>query len=572
MSGRAAKNIKDNRYGSLIADEYMGSSMWLCKCDCGNDRIVRIGDLESGKITNCGRCTDKISAHKDIRDEVFGHLKVLDYVGDSKWLCKCDCNKLTIVRGSDLKSGRTVSCGHISKTGKLVDITGMQFNKWTVLYYAGDRKWWCRCSCGREKEVWAKFLKNGKSKSCGHSIIEERLGDRFGYLRVIGREDSYRWICECECGNITVVNGQNLLSGKTQSCGCKSSGNPKYTKQDIENIIESLKTELNRKPYFFELAERLNVVESAVYNYLNKYKLSNSIGHPEGSKYEAELIRILGEKFNNIITHDRDILQGRELDIYIPEIKIAIEFNGTFWHCNLQKYRNYHQDKTIDCAKKGIRLIHIFEYEWKNPDIKNKLINMLVKDTIKIGARHTYIKEINTSIEKEFLDKYHLSGYASSSVKLGCFKKDTHELLGVMTFGKPRFNSDYEYEIIRLCWRDDVQVIGGLNKLFKYFLNNFNPKSIMTYSDISKFTGNCYSKIGFKTSANSITEPNYKWVSLNSDIVLTRYQTQKQKLVDKGFGNSNQTEDEIMEQLNFVKVYDSGNILLEWYRDDSCNK
>ena len=497
---------------------------------------------------------------------------MLDYVGESKWLCKCDCNKLTIARGSDLKSGKVISCGHVSKTGKLVDITDMQFNKWTVLKYAGNRKWLCRCSCGREKEVWAKFLKNGKSKSCGHSIIDERLGDTFGDLKVIGREDSYRWICECNCGNKVVVGGQNLLSGRTKSCGCKAADVPKYTKQDIVSIIEKIKIELGRKPYFYELVERLEVVESTAYNYLSKYKLSDSIEHPKGSSYEAELIKILSTKFDNIDIHNREILSGRELDIYIPEKKLAIEFNGTFWHCSNQKYKNYHQDKTIDCAKQGIRLIHIFEYEWKDQLTKNKLINMILNDTKKIGARKTYVREIDTNVEKDFLNTYHLSGYALSSIKLGCFNKETQELLGVMTFGSPRFNSKYEYEIIRLCWRYDTQVIGGLNKLFKYFLNKYNPSSIITYSDISKFTGNSYCKIGFKPSENCITEPNYKWVSLNSDIVFTRYQTQKQKLIDRGLGTVNQTEDEIMEQLNFVKVFDSGNILLEWFNSSSCNK
>ena len=562
--GRTAKDIKDNRYGSLIATDYLGSSMWLCKCDCGNDRIVRIGDLESGKVVDCGRCSTTIAAHEDLRERTFVHLTVVDYIGNSKWLCKCDCGNISIVRGSDLKSGRVVSCGHVSKTGKLVDLSGKQFNKWTVLEYAGDRQWLCRCKCGREKKVWAKFLKSGQSKSCGHSIIEERLGDKFGHLRVIGRENLYRWICKCDCGNIVVVSGQNLLSGKTQSCGCKSASNPKYTKHDIESILEILKVELGRNPYFSEFSSRLNVVDSAAYNYLNKYNLKDKIAHSEGSRYEREIVDILSSKFKDVIVHDRDLLHGMELDIYIPEIKTAIEFNGTYWHCTLQKYKNYHQDKTIVCAKQGIRLIHIFEYEWKDIIIKNKLINMLVKDTRNVGARNTYIKEIDVNTEREFLDKYHLSGYTASYIKLGCFDKKTHELLGVMTFGKPRFNNNYEYEIIRLCWKDDICVIGGIEKLFKYFLNNFNPKSILTYSDISKFTGNCYSKIGFRTSADSITEPNYKWVSLDSNTVLTRYQTQKHKLIDKGLGNINQTEDEIMENLNFVKVYDSGNLKLEW--------
>jgi hypothetical protein len=104
--------------------------------------------------------------------------------------------------------------------------------------------------------------------------------------------------------------------------------------------------------------------------------------------------------------------------------------------------------------------------------------------------------------------------------------------------------------------------------MFSYFLKQYNPTSIITYSDISKFTGNCYTKIGFKPiQPNPITEPNYVWVSADKNTVLSRYQTQKQRLIDEGLGTEDQTEDNIMSMLNFLKVYDSGNIRLEWIKE-----
>ena len=86
--------------------------------------------------------------------------------------------------------------------------------------------------------------------------------------------------------------------------------------------------------------------------------------------------------------------------------------------------------------------------------------------------------------------------------------------------------------------------------------------SIITYSDITKFTGNTYPKLGFKVEC--ILDPNYVWVNPNNFEVFTRYQTMKHKLVESGLGDESQTEDSIMEGLGFLKVYDCGNLKLSW--------
>ena len=136
-----------------------------------------------------------------------------------------------------------------------------------------------------------------------------------------------------------------------------------------------------------------------------------------------------------------------------------------------------------------------------------------------------------------------------------------------MTFSTPRFNNNYQYELVRLCWNS--QVVGGTEKLFKYFIENYNPENIITYCDLSKFTGAVYDRIGFTLVKNEeITEPNYVWVHSKKNTKLTRYQTQKHKLVEQGFGTIEQTEDEIMKSLGFLKIYDCGNFKFEWKRGE----
>ena len=105
-------------------------------------------------------------------------------------------------------------------------------------------------------------------------------------------------------------------------------------------------------------------------------------------------------------------------------------------------------------------------------------------------------------------------------------------------------------------------VIGGTAKLFKYFTSKLSPKSIITYCDIGKFSGKTYSNLGFNRV--SITEPNYVWVNPKTNDVLTRYQTMKHKLIEKGIGYINETETEIMERLGYYKIYDCGNMKFTW--------
>lgn len=118
----------------------------------------------------------------------------------------------------------------IDMTGWIMAEHGVPNSKWTVLNYIGDSKWHCRCECGVEKNISSSTLRNGTSKSCGKcrknapNTIDE-TNNRYGRLVVISQDgmskDKHKkWLCKCDCGNIVSVIGKNLRSGKTTSCGC----------------------------------------------------------------------------------------------------------------------------------------------------------------------------------------------------------------------------------------------------------------------------------------------------------------------------------------------------------------
>jgi len=273
------------------------------------------------------------------------------------------------------------------------------------------------------------------------------------------------------------------------------------------------------------------------------------------SNSEKEIVEFIKNNYDGwIIENDRSILGGRELDIVLPDLGLAFEYNGIYWHSEKHVDKQYHADKSNQVNDFEYQLIHIYEDDWLNKKelIQSKILSLLGK-SYKIPARKCLIKEI--SYPKEFLNDNHLQGTGSpTKYNYGLYYNE--ELVAVMTFGKPRFNTQYDFELIRYCSLSGITVVGGASKLLKYFRTN-NSGSIISYSNRSWSNGKLYKILGFKYSHTS--EPNYKYYKkLNS---LTRYECQKHKLKTL-FPNTYKdelTEREIMNLEGYYAVYDSGN-------------
>lgn len=290
---------------------------------------------------------------KDITGQKFGKLTVigLDHIKHGAyWKCKCDCGNETVVNGTRLRRGDIRSCGCLIKETahkRLEDFTGKQFGRLTVLEYDLDKnKWKCRCNCRNQSIVFisASSLKSGRTKSCGclHDEVMHKLnfvditGKQFGNLVV--KEFAYKkngkmyWRCHCNlCGNDDYIIERSKL-GFTKSCGC------------------------------------LDISHS-------------------GSEAENEILGYIYIKFPNIEIqlHNRVVLDGKEIDIYLPKFKLGIEYNGSAFHatkngvfCDKDKY--YHRDKFLLAREKGIHLITIFDidyaqYKWKMLEYINHAIS-----------------------------------------------------------------------------------------------------------------------------------------------------------------------------------------------------
>lgn len=239
---------------------------------------------------------------------------------------------------------------------------------------------------------------------------------------------------------------------------------------------------------------------------------------------------------------------------YTHNITIKAKFNNVEKECIS---KDYHINKTNKANELGFKCIHIFDW-----DDQNKIINMFLPKTI-IYARQCKLKVITLKEANDFLNLYHLqNGLIKQDICLGLFYKDM--LVEVMTFGKPRYNKKYEYELLRLCSHKEYKITGGSEKLFKYFINNYKPKSIISYCDKSKFSGDIYSKLGF--ILKGISKPSRHWYNIKEKKHITD-NLLRQRGFDQLFGTNygkGTSNDELMLEHNFVEVYDCGQSTYIW--------
>ncbi len=308
-------------------------------------------------------------------------------------------------------------------------------------------------------------------------------------------------------------------------------------------ITEAVFSLLNNKTWLIEeyivkerslvdIADELGVYYGTVGEYCRKFnfKIRQRTNY---SREEQRVCEFLDELGISYIRNDWDILGNKELDIYIPKFNLGIEINGLYWHsfnpnCTHTpkiEIRDRHISKTNLANINGVKLIQITDFEINN---KTEIIKSIIRTNLGLSkryyARKTTIAPVTKDVEKKFLIENHLQGYISSEIALGLYIDNS--LLSIMTFGKSRFSKIADTELLRVATKKDCIIVGGFEKLFKYFLVTFSGKSIVSYCDRSKFSGDLYRKIGF-TSESKI-QPGYFWTQGNYPI--SRQRCQKRNL------------------------------------------
>lgn len=244
-------------------------------------------------------------------------------------------------------------------------------------------------------------------------------------------------------------------------------------------------------------------------------------------------------------------------DLHILDTNILIDINPSFTHSTTPGISNfkpkcieYHYNRYKNTLVNGYQLLQVWDWD----DVDKVIQNLLPRK--RLGARKCYILEVSSKVAKDFYDKYHYQNstrYCGKSY--GLFYDDL--LVQVMSFVKPRYNKNYEWELLRLCTLPQYSIIGGASKLLKHFENENKPKSLLSYCDLSKFNGRVYEQLGFEEKSLSISKHWYNTTTKQhfTDNLL-RFQG-ADRLIGTNFGKGTSNED-IMKLYGFIEVYDAG--------------
>ena len=271
---------------------------------------------------------------------------------------------------------------------------------------------------------------------------------------------------------------------------------------------------------------------------LRKYQCSVCSGHFDGTSGEEQEIFDWVKKLSpDAVQSDKTILKdmgkrGYELDIYIPSKKVAIEYNGRYWHSVKQIMRSkkmsyadakrYHYLKSFWCEKAGVRLIHIWDYEWaderKQNVLKNIILGALGMLPERYYARKTTCKHYVQGCERwaelnKFFAENNIQGNRGGS-HVFTLEDSNGRILMAYKFGRPsggKAKKLYEYEMVRGASAPGVQVIGGASKLWKHFVDTLHPNSVVYYIDYNYFDGKSVEKLGGKFVISQPGVKNY-WI------------------------------------------------------------
>lgn len=426
------------------------------------------------------------------------------------------------------KGKRKCGCPECGNGG--YDLVGRHYGHLEVLYKNGHDRfnkvlWRCKCdNCGREVDVTTQGLtESNENRTCGKCKIlhtkehlEELKVNKLTVKKYVGKSN---WECLCECGRKTIKHARDLKSERAVSCS-KCMDDLAHKGSKCENSI---------KDYLLVLCNTSDIVK------------------------------------------DRSILEGQEIDIYLPDYKIGIEYNGSAYHASLNsvyddKPKLYHQQKFLLAKEKGVHLISVFDVDWQNNQEKIKMyLKSLILSQDKLFARKCKLDIVDNDIAVAFVNKYHLQGANKATMKINYGLFINNELMAVMSFGKLRLakRREGEYELHRYCVKDGYTILGGAERLLKAFERDYKPSYIVSYSDNDYFLGGIYERLHFENIGQS--RPRYYWYLNGEELRRERcmlkhlkvtYPEFLQEAIDVKASNK---EDYVMSKLGACKVYRSGN-------------
>lgn len=276
----------------------------------------------------------------------------------------------------------------------------------------------------------------------------------------------------------------------------------------------------------------------------------------QGERDFGDFLKTLGK----VVESHKGLIAPYELDFILPDQKVAIEYDGLYWHSEAHKAKDYHLIKTEACEKVGVHLIHVFEDEWlhKQEIVKDRLRHLIIQPSSRrVHARSCIIVKENTKELIPFFNENHLQGWVGS-VEAYTARVDG-ELIAAMTFSPARMGigaGGDHWELVRFAVKSGVHSPGIASRLLAAFRKIHPTEVILSFADRRWSQGRLYEAIGFKLLRKS--PPNY-WY-LKRDHRFHRLAFRKDRLVAEGF-EKEKSEHQIMLERGFLRIWDCGTLV-----------
>ena len=510
----------------------------------------------------------------------FGRLIVISFLEKKShrnyWLCRCDCGNIKAIREDHLRNHKTISCGCYRQhkpAPNLLDLTGKRFGKLTVISFAYTQHnysyWNCKCDCGNDFIACGKLLTRNTTKSCGCLKHQNNHKKKRIFPVVSDTKELAKKFNRCE-GAIYLAKHKlfetaepflstaqiKIMSDYFALHEGRKQADIRKLAQEYNRSIQTI-NETKHKLFGKNISALSDNQKAQMSEYFETTKTSGT------SFTEKEVVAYVKSIYKGEVReNDRTLIAPKELDIYMPEKNFAIEYDGLYWHSEAQgKGQSYHLNKTKMCMEKGIRLLHIYENEWRD---KQDICKSMIASALGVYERKEYARkcQVREITEKktviDFFNKNHIQGAVYKfSLCLGLYKDN--ELLQAVVFGKQHFGQNNDYELYRMVTKKNVQVLGGFSKLMKH-----SPyDTVVSYVALRMFDAKGYLAGNWKIE--HIAQPSF--CITDGENIFSRHLFKKSECLKK-FDNvtEDMTEREMQERNGFFRLWDCGTYKVRWTR------
>lgn len=430
----------------------------------------------------------------------------------------------------------------------------------------------------------AHLVGQGCPKCSGRGLSTDEIvkmftnlhGDKYDYSKVVYTKmhDKVTIICP-EHGEFMQTPSKHLLGQGCPECAVDKRAEMKNIGQ--EEFIRRCK-ELYGDQYDYSKTKYVNMFEKVtVICKKHGEFMQRANGHLNGhgcprcgaieSRGETEIYEYICSLIGNenVEHSNRTVLDGHEIDIFIPSLNVGIEYNGLKWHSTEYRDNTYHLRKTKLAMEKGVRLIHVFEDEYihKKEIVLSKIRRIIHADdnAPSVSARKCDVMEISKEDAETFINANHIQGYKGCTLAIGC--KGKGSLIGAMTFKKV----GNEWLLNRFATDNALRCNGVGGKIFSYFIRKYSPSSVKTFADLrwsSISEGSLYSILGFKV--DGFVKPQYRYVDSSHPMERIHKLNFTRQLIEKRYNIDcgGKSADAVAQELGFYQIYDCGMVRYVW--------